>query len=86
MHAAAARVRERWGTTATAGAAWRFWLAEETTVSALTTPLGGSSIDVGARDDFSVMMCAHDALEAPVGAWEGRSRVLSRARSRWTCT
>jgi hypothetical protein len=79
MHAAAARVRERWGTTRDAGAAWRFWLAEETTVSALTTPLGGSSIEVGARDDLSVMMCAHDALEAPVGGWEGRVACCPRA-------
>ena len=49
MHAAAARVRERWGTTRDAGAAWRFWLAEETTVSALTDA-AGRELDRGRRE------------------------------------
>jgi hypothetical protein len=68
-NAASARVCERWGVEP-GGASWRFWLREETVVSALTEDLRGADVRVDG-DDASLMVCAHGELEAPCGSWSG---------------
>ena len=70
-HPSARRVRERWGLNG--GADWRYWTREDTVVSALKDSLDGAKIELEG-DDFSLMMCAHDALETPVGVWKGDKR------------
>ena len=74
---ASIRVRERWNTRR-GSSAWRYWMEEETVVSALTTDLEGANVDPE-RGDLSLMMCAHDALEAPIGEF-GDGEATARAR------
>ena len=68
-NAASKRVCERWGVEP-GRATYRFWLREDTVVSALTEDLHGADVRVDGGD-ASLMMCTHEELEAPYGMYVG---------------
>ena len=74
---AAVRVRDRWKVPP-GSCAWRFWMEEETTVSALETDARGARL-TPENGDLSLMMCSHDGLEVIVGEMD-EGRVAVRAR------